>query len=130
MNKQLDPSTHYFTTIYVNDGEARDEDDMSVTRIAEINVAIYPMDDEAFAFGYADDVLVEDTRTGEYRTASKKLSKYIFSDLQKHRPSEWAEIRAMGASNSKALSESQRIDEQIEDRLEHRELHKEWRDNE
>lgn len=127
--RPIDTESHHFTQVYLYDGSPASEDDMSVPRIAELNVAIYPMDDDAFKDGIADDVLIEDIRTGEYVGAGKNLSKLIMEELKK-RTDEWSEIRALGAANCKSYIEERRVDEALEDRLEHRELHKQWRDNE
>ena len=90
MTNQLDPTTTHFTIYYITDGS---------TRIAEASVAIYPMDDDAFIDGTADDVLIEDTRNLSLHSVSKELARKIIEQIKTERPDEWKEIRAMGARN-------------------------------
>jgi hypothetical protein len=128
MNKQSSPWSHHFTTYYINDASVKDGKPI-VNRIAEVEVVIYPMDDDAMKDGIADDVFVTDTRTSELVYPSKQLEALIIAQIKEERPQEWSEIRALGAANAKAYSLDRKVDELIEDRLEHRELHKDWRDN-
>ncbi len=99
MVNKHDPETHHFTNYFIMDGSIRNGNPF-INVIAEVEVIIYPMNDEAFPDGTADDVMVT-TDQGEIVGASSELSKLIIAQIKDERPQEWTAIREMGERNRK-----------------------------
>lgn len=117
MSNLINTETHYWTSYYIFDSSTKDGKPF-VNRIADVDVAIYPMDDDAFKDGFADDFFVMDTRTNELLPASKELEAKIIAQIKEERPQEWREIRAMGAANRKAYIDGEKADMEREERRE------------